>query len=341
MAATTIPQTVASPTVKKKTSKLGRYKQRWGLFFISPWIIGFLLFTVVPMVASLYFTTLDFNLATPDETEFVGAENWQRALTDENVPLSFVRTFKLAAIMVPMGMGFSLFLALLLNSPHVFAKSLFLALLLNSPHVFAKNIFRTMFYAPYLIPAAATTLIWSGILNENTGWINLAIEAVTGIKATGPEGIRWLAEPSLINATFSMMGLWGVGNSMLINIAALQNVPTELYEASQIDGASWFQRLFRITLPMISPVIFYNMVLAVIGLMQYFLTPFVLNGGNGAPQGETRYIMVYFYKQTFANFSMGYGATIAWLIFIVALIFTLVLFGTAKYWVYYASEENN
>jgi multiple sugar transport system permease protein len=112
-----------------------------------------------------------------------------------------------------------------------------------------------------------------------------------------------------------------------------------LYEAAEIDGATWMQRLFRVTLPMISPVIFYNMVIAAIGLMQYFLVPYVMNSGNGAPQGATRYIMVWFYKQSFGFYSMGYGATIAWLIFIVALILTIFLFGSARYWVHYASDE--
>jgi multiple sugar transport system permease protein len=325
MAATAVTTAQASTTQPKmRKSKLGRHRARWGLIFISPWIIGFLLFYIVPMIASLYFTTLDFNLANPDKARFVGLANWERALFhDPDVPLSFLRTAKLALILVPMGMSFSLFLALLLNSPHVFGK----------------NVLRTFFYAPYLIPVAATTLIWMGVFNENTGWINLLIQNLTGLDAVGPEGLRWLADPSLIHITFSLMALWGVGNSMLVNLAGLQNVPTELYEAAQIDGATWIQRLFRITLPMISPIIFYNMVLSTIGLIQYFLVPYVLNGGNGAPQNESRYIMVWFYRQSFGFFSMGYGATIAWLIFIVALMITGILFGTSRLWVYYASEE--
>jgi multiple sugar transport system permease protein len=116
-------------------------------------------------------------------------------------------------------------------------------------------------------------------------------------------------------------------------------VPTELYEAAEIDGAGWFQRLLRITFPMITPVIFYQLVLGVIGSLQYFLAPFVLNRGTGSPEGMTRFYMVYFYKQSFTFFNMGYGATLAWLMFVVALILTIILFGTSKYWVYYAGEE--
>jgi multiple sugar transport system permease protein len=136
-----------------------------------------------------------------------------------------------------------------------------------------------------------------------------------------------------------MFGLWGVGNAMIIFLAGLQGVPTELYEAAEIDGAGWFTRLFRITIPMITSVIFYQLVLGVIGSLQYFLAPFVLNGGTGFPQGMTRFYMVYFYKQSFSFFNMGYGATLAWLMFIFSLILTIILFGTAKYWVYYAQEE--
>jgi multiple sugar transport system permease protein len=136
-----------------------------------------------------------------------------------------------------------------------------------------------------------------------------------------------------------MFGLWGVGNAMIIFLAGLQGVPTELYEAAQIDGAGWFRRLFSITIPLITPVIFYQLVLGVIYSLQYFLAPFVLNQGTGFPEGKTRFFMVYFYKQSFTFFNMGYGATLAWLMFIIALVLTIVLFGTARYWVYYASEE--
>ena len=136
-----------------------------------------------------------------------------------------------------------------------------------------------------------------------------------------------------------MFGLWGVGNAMIIFLAGLQGVPTEYYEAAEIDGANWFQRLYKITIPMITPVIFYELVLGVIITLQYFLAPFVLNQGTGFPNGMTRFFMVYFYKQSFTFSSMGYGATLAWIMFIVALILTVILFGTAKYWVYYAGGE--
>jgi multiple sugar transport system permease protein len=325
MAATTAPQAIVSPQKSKqqRVSKLGRYRARWGLIFISPWIIGFLAFTIMPMIASLWFTTLDLNPATPELTKFVGLENWQTAFADPQVLASFGRTFKFGLIALPLGTIFTVVVALLMNSPHLHGKTLF----------------RTLFYMPYVFPGIAGAIIWLGVFNENTGWINLLIENITGLQVTGTQGLRWFADPTLIYPAMAMIGLWGFGNSMLTYLAGLQNVPTELYEAAEIDGASWFQRLFRITLPMISPVIFYNVVLGLIGLMQFFQLPYVLNGGNGQPQNSTRMIMVWFYNQAFAFHKMGYGATLAWLIFIVALVITVTFFTTARYWVYYASEE--
>ncbi|GIV90908.1 MAG: hypothetical protein KatS3mg055_3426 [Chloroflexus sp.] len=192
---------------------------------------------------------------------------------------------------------------------------------------------------PTMIPLVATVLIWNGVLNEQAGWINVIIERLTGIKATGTQGLRWLADPKLVYYAYTMFGLWGVGNAMIIFLAGLQGVPTELYEAAQIDGANWFHRLIFITIPLITPVIFYQLVLGVIGSLQYFLAPFVLNGGTGFPEGMTRFFMVYFYKQSFSFFSMGYGATLAWLMLIIAMIITVVLFGTSRFWVFYAGEE--
>lgn len=312
---------------KKPRHKLTRLQKKealWGLLFLSPWMIGFVIFYFLPMLASFGFSLLNFNPAVPDQASFIGFQNWIRALTvDPEVRLSFVRTIHFAAISLPIGLGFALFLAILLNSRKVIGN----------------NLYRTLFYMPTMIPMVATVLIWSGVLNEQTGWINVFIERLTGIQAVGTEGIRWLANPDLVYYAYTMFGLWGVGGAMIIFLAGLQGVPTELYEAAEIDGASWLQRLFKITIPMITPVIFYQLVLGVIGSLQYFTAPWVLNSGTGFPEGKTRFYMVYFYKQSFTFFNMGYGATLAWLMFIVALIITIILFRTAKHWVYYASEE--
>ncbi len=319
-----VKRTKSRKRTKRKPSKLQRRKMWWGIFFISPWIIGFLAFYLLPMIASFGFSVYRFPLANPDQARFVGLSNWRRMLfEDREVALSFFRVFKFGAISVPITMGFAFFVAILMNSKHVGGKA----------------IFRGMFYMPSMIPLVATVLIWNGVFNEHTGWINLFLENALGIKAVGVQGIRWTQDPRLIYFTYTGLGLWGIGSAMMVYLAGLQGVPTELYDAATVDGAGWLGRLRHVTLPMISPVIFYNLILSLIGLLQYFLAPFVLNMGDGSPQGTTRFIMVYFYKQAFTFFNMGYGATLAWAMFIVALLLTIAAFASARYWVYYAGGE--
>ncbi len=307
-----------------KMSKMRQREARWGLLFISPWLLGFLFLYLVPMIASLVFSTMEFTLSAPEDAKFIGLDNWRRMLfEDPNTWESLAVTFKFAIISLPIGM-FSAFL---------------LAVMLNSKHLVGRGLFRTLFYAPSLIPGIATILIWAQVLNSSTGWVNRLIE-LTGIHAVGSDGLRWLDDPNLVYIGYTFIGLWGIGNAMLINLAGLQGVPTELYEASEIDGAGWWSRLIKITVPMVSPVIFYNLILSVVGLLQYFITPFVLNQGNGYPEGATRFYMINFYKQAFSFQNMGYGSALAWLMFIIALGITVFLFVTGRYWIYYAGEKS-
>lgn len=378
--------------------KYSREDMKWGLIFISPWIIGFLAFYLIPMIASFGFSLYNINLADSSDVvsvrltqqsfdklrtnkvaedtlakittlkdqdfktqsdffaavssligkdlstaekdlfwgvvkrnNFVGFANWKRLLfNDKDIWPSVRKIFQFGLITVPLSLGVAFFLAVLLNSKHLFAT----------------NVFRTLFYMPIMIPLVAGILLWRGVLDENTGWINIILQNVFGIKALGSEGLRWLHNPRLIYFTYAMMGLWGIGNTMLIFLAGLQQVPTELYEASFVDGAGWWRRLWNITFPMISPVFFYNLVVGLIVLMQYFLVPYVLVNPNagaaaypGYPDGATNFIMVYFYLQSFSFFKMGYGAVIAWVMFAIALALTIALFGSARYWVYYAGEK--
>ncbi len=307
---------------KEDLGPLERKMARYGWWFISPWLVGFLLFYLLPMAASAFFSTLDFQLSTPENASFIGAGNWERALfNDPSVWRSWVVTLRFAVINLPLGL----------------AVSFGFALLLNSEFLRASSFFRTMFYAPAVVPFIAATLIFDQVLNSQTGWVNRII-ALFGVDAVGVDGIRWFDNPTLIPVTFTFIGIWGVGNAILIFLAGLQGVPTSLYESAAIDGAGWWRRMFHITIPMISPVIFYNLVLGLVGLLQYFLQPFVLNGTSGYPQGATNFYMIYFYKQAFQFAQMGYGATLAWILFLVALVLTLITFGTARYWVYYSGD---
>jgi len=298
---------------------LSKQRRFWGWVFLSPFIIGFLAFTLIPLVAGLVFSTLDFRLIEPDAIEFIGFDNYVRLTEDPLVGVSLGVTFRFAAISLP--------LAIILPVA--------LAALLNSKMLVGKRFFRTLFYMPYIVPIVSAVYIWQGVLGTDTGWINRMLEVV------GIPGPDWLNSVQWIYPALVIIGLWGLGNSYLITLAAMQGVPTELYEAARVDGASAWTRFRKITLPLISPVIFYNLVLAVIGLFRYFEIPFILKEGNGYPGTSTMFYNIHFYKSTFVFFEMGYGSALAWLLFFITMAVTLLLFATARYWVYYATPEGN
>jgi multiple sugar transport system permease protein len=183
------------------------------------------------------------------------------------------------------------------------------------------------------VPFVAAVFIWGGMLNPSTGWINLALQAV-GVE--NPPA--WLEDPSWVYPGLALIGVWGIGAGMIVYLAGLKGIPTDLYEAARIDGAGAWASLRHITIPMLTPVIFFTMVLSVVEVMQYFLVPLVLQDGTGEPGGSTMFYNLYLYKNFFTFQNMSYGATLAWLLFAITLAITLVLFGTARRWVYYAGE---
>jgi multiple sugar transport system permease protein len=196
--------------------------------------------------------------------------------------------------------------------------------------------FRSMFYMPYIVPFVAAVFLWGGMLNPESGWINRALMWAGAPRASVP---NWANDINWVYPTYVIMGLWGIGNAMLIMLAGLQSVPTDLYDAAKVDGANTWHQFRHVTFPMISPVIFYNLVLSIVGLFQYFLVPLVVNAGTGRPGGATMFYNLYLYRQFFTFQNMSYGSTMAWLLFIIILLVTLVLFGTARYWVYYAGAD--
>jgi multiple sugar transport system permease protein len=212
-----------------------------------------------------------------------------------------------------------------------------LALLVNNKNLKGQTLARSLFYLPSIVPLVATVFIWGGMLNSESGWINRALMSMGVPKDLTP---GWVNSTTWVYPGYVIIGLWGLGSAMLINLAGLQGVPTELYDAAKVDGANAIQSFRHITFPMISPVIFYNLVLGMVGLFQYYLIPFVFNNGNGSPGGTTMFYNVYLVR-TFLTFqNMSYGATMAIGLFVAILVTTLVLFATAKYWVYYAAETH-
>jgi len=309
-----------SKTTQRETSQgfnLQQQRRLWGWVFLSPWIIGFLAFGLVPIVASLAFSFTDFNLTSDDPMQFVGLENYRKLLDDPLVGISLEATAKFAAIALP--------LAVILP--------VLLAALMNSEYLSGKRFFRTLFYMPYMVPAVSAVYIWGGVLNSETGWINRSLELI------GINGPNWLFDITWIYPALNIIGLWTIGNAMLITLAGMQGVPTELYEAAKVDGAGPLTRFRNITLPMISPVIFYNLIISVIGLFRYFDVPYILKEGSGDPNNATMFYNIHLYKEAFLFQDMAYGATLAWLLFAIAMVFTFAIFYSAKYWVYYNAED--
>lgn len=322
MATTTSSQQAVSTVedVQKKGMSLQRKQQFWGWVFLSPWIIGFFAFTALPMIASLIFSFTDFDLNAPRDIDWVGLDNYRQLFDDPRVEESLIATFRFALIALPLAIGLPVLLASLLNSNFLIGKA----------------IYRTLFYTPYMVPVVSATYIWSGVMNTETGWVNRFLEEIVGL-SSGPD---WLYSTTWIYPALNIIGLWGIGNAMLFTLAALQGVPTELYEAARVDGAGPFKQFRHITLPMISPVIFYNLILSVIGLFRYFEVPFILKEGSGDPGGATMFFNIHLYQTAFTFKQMGYGSTLAWLLFVLAMGATIIIFATSRYWVYYPAGDD-
>jgi ABC-type sugar transport system permease subunit len=289
----------------------------WGYVFIGPWLVGLILFTAGPIIASLIMSMTNFDLLHVEETRFIGLDNYVRMTTDPLVAQALVATFKFALIVIPVTM----------------LASLGFALLLNHPRLSGKGALRTLVYMPIMIPLVASTLVWTGFLNSETGWLNKGFEAV------GLSGPDWINSEFWIYPALTLMGLWAIGNFMVINIAGLQSVPTELYEAARIDGAGWWKQLRRITIPLISPVLLYDLVIVLIATFQYFTQAYTLTNGRGDPNNATLFINLELFREAFVFSRMGYGAAIAWLLFAIVLLLTLALFAFARKRVYYAGGE--
>ncbi|MGJ3240856.1 MAG: carbohydrate ABC transporter permease [Anaerolineae bacterium] len=311
---------IEQPQTKRKNASKGleRQQKRWGLIFLSPWIFGFTVFTAAPILISLYWTFTDYTLASGEPPTFVGLQNWIRLFTDPLAlkALQVTATFALISVpiylIVPLGM----------------------AALLNAEYLWGKRVWRTLFYLPYMVPAVSGIFIWQAFYNGQTGWLNRMLRMI-GFE--NPP--NWLQDERTILTAFLFMGFWGVGNAMLTMLASMQGVPNELYEAADVDGAGAWTKFTNITIPMISPVIFYNLVLIAIGMMQYFVVPYIITRGTGQPNNAAYFYNIHFYKTTFTFFDMGYGATQAWFIFLISLVLTVLLFTTSGRWVFYAGGD--
>jgi len=326
---------VLTTTAPKRRLTMSHREAAWGLLFLSPWFIGLALFYVIPIIISFVMSFTDFNPVHAADWQFVGLANYQWMFSESATVSSFFITMKLAVVSVPLG----LFVAL------------GLAILVNQKLLAGKRVFRTLFFMPVQIPLVASTIIWLDFLNGSNGWLAYILNTCQDIFLNffggllnvshpyGPIAPSWFQDTNWAIPGLILMGLWGIGNGMLIFLAGLQTVPTELYEAARVDGAGRWQQFRNVTMPMISPVFFYNLLIAVIGMAQYFTQPYVLSGGRGDPGGETLVYNINLYTQAWTYNFMGHGAALAWLMFVVVLGFSVVLFRTSARWVFYAGGE--
>ncbi len=283
-----------------------------GLCFISPWIVGFLMLTVYPVAASLYFSFCDYDVLSPPL--WVGALNYTDMATDTVFWKSLWNTLRFAAMALPLGMILSLLVAVLLNQA-----------------VAGRSIFRTIYFLPSLIPLVASVMIWLWIFNGSFGLLNYALSFL------GIEGPNWLADPSWTMPSLVIMSFWGIGNTVVIYLAALQDVPRHLYESADLDGASAFAKLRHITIPLISPVIYFNLIMGIIGSLQVFVQPYIMMPGGGPDQAALFYA-VYLFENAFTYLNMGYASAMAWVLFAIILALTLFATRLSRRHVYYAGE---
>jgi multiple sugar transport system permease protein len=288
-----------------------RVESRNGIIFALPWFIGFLLFLAWPLLASLYYSFTDFSVLKAPV--WIGFSNYLELFQDDVFWKAVANTFVYAVIALPAGVVFSVGLALLLN-----AKVKGLAL------------YRTIFFIPSIVPPVSLAVLWLFLFRGEDGLVNVALSSL------GIPGPNWLASASWTKPALVLMSLWGVGNAVVIYLAGLQNVPQALYEASDLDGASGWQKTWNVTLPMISPVIQFNMVMGLIGTFQVFTVPYVMLPGGGIDRSALFYAM-YLFDNAFVYQRMGYASAMGWIMFLIIFVLTMAFIKISDKKVHYGS----
>ncbi|MDQ0872397.1 multiple sugar transport system permease protein [Paenibacillus sp. V4I3] len=301
---------------RKKTTAF-TLKGRWespiaGYLFISPWLLGFLLLTLWPMVQSMYYSFTKYTLL--DAPEWIGLRNYERIFADDEM---FRQSLKITILFVVLSVPIKLFSALMV------------AMVLNKK-IKGISVYRTFIYLPSLIGSSiAVAILWQNIFGIN-GFINRFLSYF------GIEGISWISNPNTALGTLIILVAWQFGSSMVIFLAGLKQIPAELYEASSVDGASKVRQFVSITLPMLSPVLLFNLVLQTIGSFQMFTQAFIIT--KGGPINSTYMYALYLYDRAFSRYEMGYASALAWILLVVIAIVTALIFASSRYWVFYETE---
>jgi len=288
-----------------------------GLLFASPWLIGLLIFWLYPIVASAYYSFTKFNgLQTP---QWIGLGNYVRMFTDDpNFRDAVYNTLYFAIVSIPLAIILAFALAMMLNA-----------------RIRGKVVYRTIYFLPTLVPEVALALVWVYLFTPGTGIINIPFDWL------GIRGPCWIACPAWSRQTIVLLALWIIGQQVVLYLAGLQDVPQDLYDAADVDGAGFWSKFRHVTMPMMTPVIFFHLVISIIGALQFFTVPYIMTGGTGFPANSTLFYSIYLYKNGFQYFEMGYASALAWLLFMVTLAVTLVIFRSAHLWVFYAGGEQN
>jgi multiple sugar transport system permease protein len=297
----------------RRRSRVALLEELWGYLFISPWLLGFLIFTIGPMVVSLYWSFTKYEFPLP--AHWNGIENYVNAFTkDELFPQALWNTAYYVLFSVPLGLAASLLLALLLDR--------------NIP---GRALWRTVYYVPSIVPAVVTAFLFGYLFQPEYGLVN-ALLAKIGIQGPG-----WFNSVQWVKPTFILLALWGAGGAtMIIFLAGLQNIPSELYEAAEVDGAGRMHKFWNITLPMLTPTIFFNLVTGIIAAFKIFTTAYVATGGG--PYYASYFYVLHLFNNFFKYLNMGYASALAWILFVIIMVFTLVQVRFARRWVYYESD---
>ncbi len=312
----TAPVRTRSNPPASQSSTPARRKRRfsYGYLFLAPWLLGLTVFVAGPMVFSLYLSFTNFDLF--NAPEWIGVDNFVNAFTaDERFWNSMRVTTVYVLVSVPLKLALALAIALVLQRGIKGLKT-----------------YRAIFYLPSLLGASvAIAILWRQVFGAD-GLFN------AGLALFGIDGPAWIAEPDYAIFTLIALAVWQFGSPMIIFLAGLQQIPGELYEAAMVDGAGRVRRFFQVTLPLLTPLVFFNLVLQMIGAFQAFTPAFIISNGTGGPSDSTLFYTLYLYEQGFTNFRMGYASALAWILFAVIAVFTAVTFVSSRYWVHYGDE---
>ena len=286
--------------------------QAAGWLFAAPAIIGFVMLTLLPMIFSLYWSMTDFNVFR-SVTNFIGLDNYRHMFSSSELYFkdALKATGYYSILNVPASILFSFSVALMLSSS-----------------IRGRGIFRSIFYLPSIIPAVASCMVWVWLLNQQYGLINIVLKAV-GITPPG-----WIWDKNTVIPTLVMINLWSTGGTMVIFLAGIMSIPKVYYEALVMDGGNAFHKLIYITVPMVTPTIFFNSIMAIIGSLQVFTQGYIMT--EGGPGNSSLFYVYYIYREGFQNANMGYACALAWLLFLVILVLTMIVLKTQNKWVYYA-----